>query len=446
MKTIIKNIILLSLTFFLSVCLSCHKYLDIKPDKSTSTIESLADLQLLMNYNVYAEGGALAVASTDEYYITNDFFSTRSKDDRNAYLWDANTDYILDWRSAYFLIGIYNTVLKELERVKNEGAGTKDNIKGQALMQRAFWFYQLAQIYAPPFSEENMNAPSIALRLTPDVEAPSVRATVRQTYKQIIDDLNLALEILPEKSSATNQPNKVSTLGMLSRVYLSMRDYINAEKCATEYLKYLSTLIDYNTLSITANPSISMNNIETPYYVRISGALTGRNSIIDPLLYKSYGDDDLRKKIFFVNNGNDTYRYKANYNGSSGHIPFCGITTSEMYLVRAECRARAGRATDALSDLNILLKHRWDKTKFTPYSGLNATEALELILIERKKELVWRGTRWTDLRRLNIEGRAINLKRIVNGKTYELPANDKRWTWLIPNEVITANNWVQNQR
>ncbi len=73
-----------------------------------------------------------------------------------------------------------------------------------------------------------------------------------------------------------------------------------------------------------------------------------------------------------------------------------------------------------------------------PYSvliAIDAEEAKVKVLQERRKELIFRGTRWSDLRRLNLEGAGIGLNRIINGVTYTLPPNDARWVMLIPREV-----------
>ena len=48
-------------------------------------------------------------------------------------------------------------------------------------------------------------------------------------------------------------------------------------------------------------------------------------------------------------------------------------------------------------------------------------ELLQMILNERRKELVGRGIRWSDLKRLKVEGRFDKvLQRHLNGKEYRL--------------------------
>ncbi len=109
-----------------------------------------------------------------------------------------------------------------------------------------------------------------------------------------------------------------------------------------------------------------------------------------------------------------------------------------------------------MSDLNTLLKTRWNTNGgTTPYVNItaaNADDALVKVLIERRKELLMRGSiRWMDLRRLNKDSRfRKDLSRTYTlntvSSTYSLPANDPRYTLLIPQEVINNSKIAQNQR
>ena len=75
------------------------------------------------------------------------------------------------------------------------------------------------------------------------------------------------------------------------------------------------------------------------------------------------------------------------------------------------------------------------------YANRTALTTLTQILTERRKELVHRGCRWTDLRRLNMDPRfATTLTRTLLGATYTLPPNDSRYTLQIPSYIITASN------
>jgi hypothetical protein len=118
-----------------------------------------------------------------------------------------------------------------------------------------------------------------------------------------------------------------------------------------------------------------------------------------------------------------------------------------MYLVKAECLARGGNTAAAMDTLNVLLVKRYDKDSFVPQTATDAEDALRKILIERKKELVGRGLRWLDLRRLNRDPRfAVTLQRLRNGTLVTLPPGDPRYTFPIPEQETENSGLEQNPR
>lgn len=160
---------------------------------------------------------------------------------------------------------------------------------------------------------------------------------------------------------------------------------------------------------------------------------------------ESYREDDLRKlrKSAVFNVADTTYR--NSYNGR--RYCFGGIATDEVYLIKAECLARAGIVNEATEVLNHLWMHRADNTK--PFVALTADspdEALKLILSERRKELIFRGLRWQNLRRLNKEGADITIMRTVNGQEYTLAPNSPSYVLPIPPDEIRLSGIHQNER
>jgi hypothetical protein len=169
--------------------------------------------------------------------------------------------------------------------------------------------------------------------------------------------------------------------------------------------------------------------------------------MVDSVLYKSYEAEDLRKLLYFQDaQGNGTVAFEGSYTGV-GYELFNGLATDELYLLRSEANARLNNLNDAMDDLNFLLSKRYVTGKFAPRVADTKEEALDIILMERRKELLNRGTRWADLRRLNEEPQyATNLKRELGTAVYSLPPNDPRYALLIPGKVIQLSAVNQNPR
>lgn len=168
-------------------------------------------------------------------------------------------------------------------------------------------------------------------------------------------------------------------------------------------------------------------------------------AIIDTALYASYEDMDLRKRIYFNIQQDGSVRFKGSYFGTVSH--FMGLAVDEILLTRAECFARTGRIAEALLDLNNLLIRRYEKDQYEPISVQNENEVLDIILRERRKELLMRDIRWMDLKRLNLEpAHATKIVRQIDGGRYELTPNENRYALPIPMTVIEISGMPQNPR
>jgi starch-binding outer membrane protein, SusD/RagB family len=457
MKTLYRSVSRI-LTLFIILCgtFSCKKYLDMKSDASLSTPSTLEDLQAILD-NTNINGSIfIANASSDEYYVANSTYPNLFQPNAEAYIWapraGARAD-MDDWRESYRFVFSANTILDNLGKIDaGKQQDTWNALKGSALFFRAMHFFELAQIYAPQYNAETASTdPGIALRLNSNFNETSVRATVEQTYKQIINDLQEALSLLSDDGGYKTRPSKPAAYGLLARIYLQMGNYEAAAENATFCLEKYNTLLNYNNAPDIFNPFERFNSEVIFYAMEWTSPVAHYDyyAIIDSVLYDSYHQDDLRKTLFFEDiHGDGTYRFTGNYNGNAGvDGVFTGLATDEIYLIRAECYARLNKVDEALADLNTLLITRWKHGLFNPITTPNADEALQHIITERKKELVYRSLRWYDLRRLNKEERfAKTLTRILNGETYTLPPNDLRYTFLIPEEVLLRSNIEQNPR
>lgn len=451
-RIVCRNLSMVVLLFFIMMTLfSCKKYLDKKSRQDLAIPSSLSDLQAVLN-NSQMNGGSPAYLEfvADNFYLTTSAWNGSPIEDRTNYIWDKNaiTPDFATWNDSYSVIYNTNFVLDLLPKIafdKSEQSLYND-VNGTAHFWRAFMFHQLAQLFCNPFSNSADTDPGIVLRLTSEIETPSKRSTVKETYDQIIADLKVATLNLPIISPTTMRPNKAAAYGELARVYLSIRDYTNAGLYADSCLKLYNTLLDYNT--ITSLPGF-VNNPEIlllSYEGQIPSAMrNSSNCNIDTTLYKLYGTGDLRRSIFFGTNGSSRYWIGSYANNYGSFTVFDGIAVDEVYLIRAECYARDGKKDQAMADLNVLLRKRWNGT-FTDLSATDNTDALNKVLVERRKELLFRGLRWSDLRRFNLENANIALTRHVNNTTYTLPPGDFRWVLLIPNVEVSRSGIPQNSR
>ena len=251
---------------------------------------------------------------------------------------------------------------------------------------------------------------------------------------------------LPRDVRVLTRPSKAAGYAALARVYLAMQDYAKAGAYADSSLQLHPYLMDYNTIEPAAAFPFPLFNPEVIFHVQSLSVPSLYYGQVDTLLYASYAAEDLRKALFFSGSpGNTTF--KGHYYGGSDGSVFSGIASDEMYLVKAESEARLGLAEKAIETLNTLLHKRWKEETFVPLNAASAEEALALILVERRKELPFRGLRWYDLRRQNQDPRfAKTLVRQLEGQTYELLPQDKRYVLLIPEEVITMTGIAQNER
>ncbi|MBN9381551.1 MAG: RagB/SusD family nutrient uptake outer membrane protein [Chitinophagaceae bacterium] len=444
---------------FLALLLgSCKKndLLNAKPQTSLVIPTTIQDFQAILDYSETMNiAPSLGEASADNYYLPYDRFQSAQPIDQNTYIWardifGASTN-IDDWNYPYQQVFNANVVLDGLAKMKVTTDNQQDihTLTGYALFYRAYAFFNIAQLFAPPYdSATAATDPGIPLRLASDITIRSKRSSVKDSYERILDDLHQASRLAPAAlpTATRNRPSGIAAYACLARVYQSMRAYKEAGAAADSALRLYSKLIDYNNVTPSFLP-FRNNNDETIFQSNFSGnalvlvPLAGI-AIIDSNLYNSYASNDLRRTIYF--NASTGPGPRGGYSGSL--FTFSGLATDELYLIRAESFARAGQTDAAMTDLNTLLAKRFS-APFSPYTATDAADALGQVLTERRKELELRGgLRWMDLRRLNKEGYNITLTRVLNGQTYTLPPNSPLYTLPIPPNVINLSGIQQNNR
>lgn len=443
--------------FCFSILIGCKKYLEAKQDQSLVILQTVGDLQSILDdyFFINTNWPAAGEVSADDYYLLYSSWQSRNEFIQRTYLWAAERLFAPggnnEWSTCYRQAYRANIVLSEIDRIKREPGDQAawQNAKGSALFLRGISFAQAAWIWSLAYDKNTATIDKgIPLRLDPDFNLTSTRSNVAETYEQITSDLKRAADLLPATPVHVLRPSRTAAYGWLARVYLSMGQYDSAFVYADNYLQLRNSLMDFNQLNASSASPIGTYNEEVIYHSTIFRTVTIATSLIDSVLYQSYNDNDLRKTVYFRSNGNGTYRFKGSYNGTGSPGEwFNGIATDEMYLIRAECYARKGNKDAALYDLNTLMIKRWKNNgTWTAFTASNATEALAKVLTERRKELTQRGLRWMDIKRLNKEGAGIVLRRILNGEIYTLQPNDPKYALPIPEDVIAITRMPQNPR
>ncbi|PRD46916.1 RagB/SusD family nutrient uptake outer membrane protein [Sphingobacterium haloxyli] len=450
---------IISISFLAILISGCDKFLEEKSDKSLGTPNTLEDFKALMDDWSYLNSNfcSMGEASSDNFYLTDeDYNGLYYESDQRLYAWrpdnvsrpasSAGNEWSLCYRGIY----VCNSILFGI--VENNLSGPEaDQVKGQALVFRAARYLDGVQVWAPVYNSQTADQDlGMVLRLDPDMNIPSLRSTVQETYDQIIADLNEAVPLLPITAVAPTLPTKAGAHGLLARAYLIMGDYSRALTEAENALTYHTELIDFNELdkdAVFPIPAINQISREVVFFTRMYSSEIVNNLNIAKIptsLYEMYTEGDLRKDIYFRMDDTGAHVFKGTHMGHRGLIT--GITSSELLLIAAECNARLGNAMEAAEALNRLLIKRWDRNLFVPYSFNDPDIALTMVLEERRKELLFRGLRWSDIKRLNRDGASLVLNKVINGKQYTLPPNDVRYAIAIPEELIEITEIQQNPR
>jgi len=445
------------MTIALSGCMK--DYLEEKRDKSQVIPVSLKDYHMILEHNkmnnMYP---VLGEVGSDDYYISKTQWDGLSDPvQKNAYVWADEVfeeSRSIDWNNGFEKILLTNFVIEGVRDMEYSArdAGFHHTVLGSGYFLRALSYFKLAQLFCKQYdvgtADKDLGMP---LRTSPNINKYFSRATLSATYRFILDDLLEANRLLPIKSELNTRPSKAAALGALAMVYHQMEVYEKAEAYADSALMVYATLIDYNKVDVdlaSPFPLYGQGNPEIVFYSSMGymAILANARLTVDSTLYGMYENTDLRKSAYFTTNGGRVVPKPLYFGQSDGF--FCGITTAELLLIRAESRLRIGNREGAIGDLNRLHAHRYVTGNVPKIaSDISYGALLEKTLVERRKELVFRGRRWSELRRLNKNKETMtSIRRKLGDEEYELPVGSAKWTWPIPSNVITLGGYQQNER
>ena len=155
--------------------------------------------------------------------------------DRTA---NSETTYFI-WNQCYKNIKVANDVLKSVD-LENLSDVAKSYV-GQAYAMRAFEYFTLIQLYQFTYKghEDAAGVPLVTEKTTEAEANNNPRAAVKDVYKQIMDDLNIAIDYLTDSRSAKSEINRQVAYGLRARVNLVMQNWsdaaADAQKAAEGY-------------------------------------------------------------------------------------------------------------------------------------------------------------------------------------------------------------------
>lgn len=401
---------------------------------------------------------------------------------------DSPTGY---WNACYTAISHVNQALDFMkDKINKDGDNIKVDERyapyyGEALVARAYAHFMLVNLYSKTYNPETASS-DMGI---PYVESPEKevfvqykRGTVEDTYKKIEEDLLEGLKYIDD--SAYEVPkyhfNKAAANVFASRFYLMKKDWKKVIEYTTVVLglEPVNLLRDINTTyadmgldeqsaeyskaSEKANLLIISNVSSWFSYYQASVRYTMDNAQIDKM-YKNllvagewqptseYGNGS----AFLLKWGYFFKRISVSSDIGYYYVMTPTIVVEEALFNRAEANAMLGNKQNVIKDMNIYLYKRLYKYdavksvvdaakieseyaeskvnfKLKPFYNGEIIEEnrayLNFVIDFRRKEFIYDGTRWFDIRRFNLRVE----HNIVGGIPIVLEEEDSRKQIQIP--------------
>lgn len=358
------------------------------------------------------------------------------------------------WAAAYAAVNRANVVIEGIN--DNPGvlsATVANRYIAEARFCRALCFYYIASIYGRrPFNADAGASPGIPLRVVANKSSSGTalaRATMAQTYQQILDDLNFAETNLPSTYASADSnvvhAHKNAAIAFKTRVLLHMGRYADVITEANKLVPATAPFIaptgiqhrlNASFVNVFRSPyttlesifSFPMNNTNAPgtqnglsLYQNAEFGLNASGIVADA----GWLATDARKTLV-----TGSLRYQKFNDDNNNYVPI--IRYAEVMLNLAEALARGNAAVDvrALALLNAVRQRSDPSTTLAP-----ATQAalIAAILNERRIEFLGEGLRAPDLMRLGLAFPA-------KGTLAALPPTALNYVWPIPASELLYNS------
>lgn len=436
MKKYIPSYILLLAALTVTVSACKDSFLEVIP-KGKQVASTVDDYDQLMNSAIhyqYLNGGGWQSLTLmgDEIAAEESYYAQSYPQTQRLFRWDAlifdQTEEAQDIKTALYNNYRLNKIINEVMDADGGTNEQKRSIRAEALATRAFNYFQLINIYAKPYNAATAATDAgFPINTTADITKNDFnRGTVQGMYDFIIADLKEAIAALPAAPAIQTRMSRAAANALLGKVYLFMAKSEEALPFLNQAFSDMAAwpvpprLYDYNVtfapggsfLPIGINgpvsPSVTLNDFTEVLLAKTfsNTIASGSNGIvISPATAALYSSNDWRLKFYSAT-------YPSNAINPSGRLRKYGVQYSrfgiglaELYLLRAECKARTNDLTGAVSDVEALRNKRIPAGEAAVPAALAGDGAalVKFIIEERIREFATEGYRWFDMRRLSVD-------------------------------------------
>jgi hypothetical protein len=314
------------------------------------------------------------------------------------------------WAEGYEAVNMLNMLINAEPDLPSGVQSEYNQIMGEAHALRGLVFFDLVKMYAQHYSfTADASHPGVPIVLESDITALPSRDPVGAVYSQVISDFNTGIGMMTQTRDGPYMMSKEAAQALLSRVYLYMGDWSMAVSMADAVInsgKYAliegQAYIDQFASGGSSEAIFEIQYTDTDNegsdmlggMYRASGYgdyLPAKDLLdqIDPadLRWGMFTTDPLLTGIYASHR---VHKWPTQQN--TDNIPV--IRLSEVYLNRAEARARQGQDAAAQADLNLIRQRAGVADVTATGSAL-----LDAIALERRIELGYEGHRIHDLMR-----------------------------------------------
>ncbi|WP_432326665.1 RagB/SusD family nutrient uptake outer membrane protein [Mucilaginibacter sp. P25] len=313
----------------------------------------------------------------------------------NVYTWaaqyydPASHDYT--WDAMYNIIFNSNVVIDGVPNSTQGSPTDKNQILGEALVNRADAYMTLVRAYAKAYNATTASTdPGVPLLITPSTDQALPRVPLQQVYTQIVSDLKRAAPLMGNISKYNTLASKQAAYALLARAYLDMSDYKNAAVFADSTLAINSNILDLNTLSGSLPRNIDNPELIFSKNANVNTAYAPTVLRLSSELINLLGTKDLRYVNFTTDASNASFDYTGRIFSIDLFLQYpnthnCGVTVPEVMLIKAECLARSNDVNGALALVNTIRRKRFTAADYQPLTASDGATALDRVLDRTEK-------------------------------------------------------------